>query len=74
LSCTRIIEALLRAAPQALAEAKMLIREVSHGAAQNRAAASKQAAARLARLRVQAEAQEGFSAFFAKRKASWRQD
>jgi methylglutaconyl-CoA hydratase len=73
-TCTRITEALLKAAPQALAEAKTLIREVSQGAAPNRAAASTQAAARLARLRVQAEAQEGFSAFFAKRKASWRQD
>jgi hypothetical protein len=31
-------------------------------------------ASRLAHLRVQAEAQEGFAAFFAKRKASWRQD
>jgi hypothetical protein len=31
-------------------------------------------ATRLARLRVQAEAQEGFAAFFAKRKPSWRQD
>jgi len=51
-----------------------LIRDVAQGAAQNRAAASKDAAARLAGLRVQAEAQEGFSAFFAKRKASWRQE
>ena len=73
-SCTRIIEALLRGAPQALAEAKTLIREVARGTAANRAAASTAAAARLASLRVQAEAQEGFSAFFAKRKASWRQD
>jgi hypothetical protein len=31
-------------------------------------------ATRLAKLRVQAEAQEGFAAFFAKRKASWRPD
>jgi hypothetical protein len=47
---------------------------VAHVSARNRAAASIEAAARLARLRIQAEAQEGFSAFFAKRKASWRQD
>ena len=72
--CERIIESLLRAAPQALAEAKMLIRDVSHASARHRAAASTEAAARLARLRVQAEALEGFSAFFAKRKPSWRQD
>jgi 1,4-dihydroxy-2-naphthoyl-CoA synthase len=31
-------------------------------------------ASRLARLRVQEEAQEGFAAFFAKRKPYWRQD
>jgi len=72
--CARITEALLRGAPQALAEAKVLIRDVSHVSARNRAAASLEAAARLARLRVQAEATEGFSAFFAKRKPSWRQD
>jgi methylglutaconyl-CoA hydratase len=73
-ACTRIIEALLKGAPGAQAEAKTLIRQVGQGDAQNRPAASKEAAARLARLRVQAEAQEGFSAFFAKRKANWRQD
>jgi methylglutaconyl-CoA hydratase len=73
-SCARIAEALLKGAPEALAEAKVLIRDVAHATARDRAAASIQAAARLARLRVQAEAQEGFSAFFAKRKASWRQD
>ena len=74
MACARITEALLKGAPKAQAEAKRLIRDVAQGAAQNRAAASKDAAARLAGLRVQAEAQEGFSAFFAKRKASWRQD
>jgi methylglutaconyl-CoA hydratase len=73
-ACARITEALLKGAPRALAEAKALIRDVAHAAAPERAAASIEAAARLARLRVQAEAQEGFSAFFAKRKASWRQD
>jgi methylglutaconyl-CoA hydratase len=72
--CMRICEALLKAAPQALAEAKALISDVAHSAAPNRAAATREAAARLARLRIQTEAQEGFNAFFAKRKASWRQD
>jgi hypothetical protein len=43
-------------------------------APESRGAASREAAGRLARLRVQSEAQEGFSAFFGKRKASWRQD
>ena len=72
--CTRLIDALLKAAPNALAEAKTLISEVAGGAAANRAAASHEAAARLARLRIQTEAQEGFNAFFAKRKANWRPD
>jgi len=67
-ACTRIAEALLKGAPQALAEAKTLISDVSRAAAPHRAAASIEAAARLARLRIQAEAQEGFNAFFAKRK------
>ena len=72
--CARITEALLQGAPSALAEAKALVRDVAHASAGARAAASLEAAARLARLRVQAEAREGFAAFFAKRKASWRQD
>lgn len=72
--CAGIREALLRGAPQAQAEAKALIRDVAHSGPRDRASAALGAAARLARLRVQAEAQEGFSAFFAKRKASWRAD
>ena len=72
--CGRIIEALLKGAPQAQAQAKLLIRDMAHRSARDRAAASIEAAARLAQLRVRDEAQEGFSAFFAKRKASWRQD
>ncbi len=73
-SCGRIIEALVKGAPLAQAQAKLLIRDVAQQSARDRGAASIEAAARLARLRVQDEAQEGFSAFFAKRKASWRQD
>jgi methylglutaconyl-CoA hydratase len=72
--CARITDALIKGAPAALAEAKVLVRDVAHGAAASRAAASLEAATRLARLRVQAEAQEGFAAFFSKRKASWRRD
>ena len=72
--CTRIADALLRGAPRAQAEAKTLIRDVAATSAQHRAAVSVEAAARLARLRVQAEAQEGFNAFFAKRKPAWRPD
>jgi methylglutaconyl-CoA hydratase len=73
-TCGYITEALLKGAPQALAEAKALIRDMAQVGARNRSAASIDAASRLARLRVQAEAQEGFGAFFAKRKAAWRQD
>ena len=71
---TRIAEALLQGAPGALAEAKVLIRDMARIAARDRGAASLEAAARLARLRVQAEAQEGFGAFFNKRKPGWRRN
>lgn len=70
--CTRITEALLKGAPGAQRSIKALIRDVAHGSARDRAAAATEAAARLARLRVQTEAQEGFAAFFAKRKPNWR--
>lgn len=73
-ACHRISEAILKGAPGALIAAKALIRDVAHRSAADRAEASIQMAARLARLRVQEEAQEGFSAFFAKRKANWRRD
>lgn len=72
--CARIAEALLQGAPGALAQAKVLIRDMAHPAAGDRAAASMEAAGRLARLRVQEEAQEGFSAFFNKRKPGWRRN
>jgi methylglutaconyl-CoA hydratase len=70
--CAGIIEALRKGAPQALSEAKALIRDIARGSAQERANASICMAARLAHLRVQDEAREGFSAFFAKRKPNWR--
>lgn len=74
-ACDRISEAILKGAPGALIEAKALIRDVAHrSAAADRAETSIQMAARLAHLRVQEEAQEGFSAFFAKRKPAWRRD
>lgn len=72
--CGRIVEALLKAAPGALAEAKALIRDVAANSSRNRAATAGEMASRLALLRVQPEAQEGFQAFFDKRKASWRSD
>ena len=72
--CDRISSAILKGAPGALSEAKTLIRDVAHAQTGLRAQTSLQMAARLARLRVKAEAQEGFSAFFEKRKATWRTD
>lgn len=73
-ACDRISSCILKGAPEALREAKALIRDVAHGGAKLRALTSLQMAARLASLRVKAEAQEGFKAFFEKRKANWRAD
>jgi methylglutaconyl-CoA hydratase len=73
-NCTGITQALLKGAPGAQAEAKQLIRDMARLSAGERADASIKMASRLARLRVAAEGQEGFSAFFAKRKADWRRD
>jgi methylglutaconyl-CoA hydratase len=73
-TCARLTETLLKGAPQALAAAKALIRDVAHSSARDRASLSIDMAHRLARLRVQTEAREGFSAFFEKRKAAWLPD
>jgi methylglutaconyl-CoA hydratase len=72
--CARITAALLKGAPSALAEAKALIRDVASGDPSSRASTSQKMAARLARLRLQPEAQEGFEAFFAKRKPVWQRE
>lgn len=72
-TCGGLIEAILRGAPGAQAAAKILIRDAQPPATE-RGAAAMDMATRLAALRVQAEAQEGFAAFFAKRKPGWRQD
>ena len=72
-TCGSIIDAILKGAPGAQAAAKTLIRDAKAAAGQ-RAATALSMASRLAHLRVQAEAQEGFAAFFAKRKPSWRQN
>jgi methylglutaconyl-CoA hydratase len=73
-ACEALIAELMKGAPGAQAEAKQLIREGGNTPAGQRSAASVQLALRLARLRVQPEAREGFAAFFAKRKAQWRID
>jgi len=72
-TCARLADAILKGAPGAQTAAKQLIRDAPQTAAR-RGASALEMATRLARLRVQAEAQEGFAAFFAKRKASWRLD
>jgi methylglutaconyl-CoA hydratase len=72
-TCGGIIDAILKGAPGAQSAAKALIRDAQRNPDQ-RGAAAMEMAARLAKLRVQAEAQEGFAAFFAKRKANWRAD
>jgi methylglutaconyl-CoA hydratase len=72
-ACSQLIESLLKGAPGAQAAAKTLIRDVLRSG-ESRPQASLSMAARLARLRVQPEAQEGFAAYFAKRKPSWRSD
>jgi methylglutaconyl-CoA hydratase len=71
--CGGIIDAILKGAPGAQTAAKTLIRDAQQAPSQ-RGAAAMEMAARLAKLRVQPEAQEGFAAFFAKRKANWRAD
>jgi methylglutaconyl-CoA hydratase len=72
-TCGGIIDALLKGAPGAQSAAKALIRDARVAPAQ-RSGAALDMAGRLAHLRVQAEAKEGFAAFFAKRKPAWRQD
>lgn len=71
-ACALMTEALLKGAPGALAAAKVLIRDMANAPARRRAQDSLSMATRLAQLRVKDEAQEGFSAFFAKRKPTWR--
>jgi len=71
-TCGGIIEAILKGAPGAQSAAKDLIRDAQQGPG-HRGTVSLDMAKRLANLRVQAEAQEGFAAFFAKRKPNWRQ-
>ena len=71
-TCAGIVEAILRGAPGAQSAAKELVRDAQQPA-DRRGAASLEMARRLAALRVQPEAREGFAAFFAKRKPSWRQ-
>ena len=73
-TCRLFEQSFLKGAPGALGAAKALIRDVAHRPPHERAQASIDMAARLAQLRVEPEAQEGFKAFFEKRKPKWRMD
>ena len=74
LTCKLIEQSFLKGAPGALGAAKALIRDVAQRPPLERAQASLEMAARLAQMRVKPEAQEGFKAFFEKRKPGWRLD
>ena len=65
-----VIESLLKGGPEALREAKELIREVRNTHAPDETARHA-TAQRLARLRASEEGQEGLSAFLEKRPARW---
>jgi methylglutaconyl-CoA hydratase len=65
----RVCDDLLRGGPQAQREAKELLREVARGGEGEDLQRS--TSARLARLRVSHEAQEGMSAFLEKRAPKW---
>jgi methylglutaconyl-CoA hydratase len=64
-----LVDTILAAGPNAVREAKRLIREVRM---RDPAAAREYAVETIARLRVSEEGQEGLAAFLEKRKATWR--
>jgi methylglutaconyl-CoA hydratase len=65
----QLVAAVLANGPQAVREAKRLIREVRQ---RDPAAAREYAVEAIARLRVSEEGQEGLAAFLEKREASWK--
>lgn len=65
------VDMLLKAGPQALAEAKRLVRDVAGAQDERREALRQSTAALIARLRVGAEGQEGLNAFLEKRPPAW---
>ena len=65
------IDLLLKAGPQAVREAKRLVRTVAQADPTQRAALDASNAELIARLRVSAEGQEGLGAFLDKRKPNW---
>jgi methylglutaconyl-CoA hydratase len=66
---TQMIDELLKGGPHAIAEAKDLIASVANRPVDQ--ALAEQTAARIARIRVTAEGQEGTNAFLEKRAAAW---
>jgi methylglutaconyl-CoA hydratase len=66
----RYLDMFLAGGPEALADAKKLIRRVGRGTIN--AAMIEDTAERIARTRTGAEAREGIAAFFEKRKPSWQ--
>lgn len=62
---------LLKAGPQALTDAKALVRRIAASSGTSDAAIDADNARLIARLRVSAEGQEGLSAFLDKRKPGW---
>jgi len=68
-AATAMVETLLRAGPQAVREAKALLRGLEQ---REMAPLANETAALIARLRVGAEGQEGVGAFLEKRTPSWQ--
>lgn len=65
----KIVTTLLGCGPNALREAKALIRRIAHGAIDDRMI--EETAARIAKIRASAEGKEGVSSFLEKRKPNW---
>jgi methylglutaconyl-CoA hydratase len=65
----RILGHLIQGGPNALAQAKRLIRDVAQAPINQ--AIAEETAARIAQVRASAEGQEGIAAFFEKRKPAW---
>jgi methylglutaconyl-CoA hydratase len=65
----KLVATLLACAPNALGEAKSLVRRVAHGPIDD--AMVDETATRIARIRIGAEGREGIASFLEKRKPAW---
>jgi methylglutaconyl-CoA hydratase len=75
----QVCDEYLQAAPQALAETKLMLRELAgdpllHGDVSDRSALRERTATLIARLRGSVEGQTGLAAFFDGQKPPWQQD